>query len=124
MGKKITLLYEDNDLPLLQNLVQGAASDTLKKSLAVALGIAAPQDAIKHKAYAALSDISGYDIATINDEQDLTADLGLSSYHKKALKNYFNRILEELGSQNTVTIGECQALKKVKDCTKLIKSKL
>src|SRR3954464_4507843 len=85
---------------------------------------------IKHHVFLALSDISGIEIREIikaqedGNDQDLKFDLGLSIYHKKSLKTYFDNILSELESQKTVSIRECQELEKVSDCMQLINSKL
>ncbi len=124
MANKLMLHYEDSDLPKLKEFMNGQVSSILQDSFKAAIGAAATEDVVRYKVFTVLANISGYDISTINDQQDLSLNLGLSLYHKKALKIPFNEILAELSSPNTITIGECQVLKKVKDCLKLVNSKL
>lgn len=79
---------------------------------------------IKNKVFWALSDLGGFDIRTITEEQDLGIDLGLDVLQKRSLKSYFQNILSDLKSSKIISVTECENLEKVSDCLKLIKSKL
>jgi hypothetical protein len=79
---------------------------------------------VRDHVYCSLSNSSGYDPSTFNDLSDLKEDLGLAIYHKQALKNSFQNILQRFRPDGYITVKECEGLVKVGDCIKLIKSKL
>lgn len=85
---------------------------------------------IREKVYIGLSCITDY--TNIEDNSSLRFDLRLTDNHIKALKPIFNEILkalkseiiEEIESDEIITEKECEDLKYVSDCLKLVKSKI
>jgi len=124
MKHKIYLSLTDNDIEALKTLVLASESDNLNSLFKLLIDKEDKDEYIKHNVYLALSDISGFETDDFNDNSDLKLDLGLSLYHKRALKNYFQKIVTDLNSVKTITVKECEDLKKVSDCLKLVKSKV
>ncbi len=124
MKQKIVLSLSKSELSEFRFLVNSSQNDDLKKLVTLLVDRDNPDEYIKRKVYEALSDLSGFDIDEINDSQKLKSDLGLTTYHKKALKGYFLKILSDLGSDKNITVKECEELEKVSDCLKLLKSKI
>lgn len=79
---------------------------------------------IKHRVFVTLSEISGISYDRIQESHDLKQDLGLTKYHKRALKKPFQKIVNDLGSQKRINVSECEKLKKVAECIALVKSKV
>ncbi|WP_407498453.1 MULTISPECIES: hypothetical protein [Elizabethkingia] len=124
MKQKIYLSLTDNDIKVLKAFVETKGSDDLKSLLKLQIEKEDQDSYIRHNAYLALSDMSGFKTEDFNDNSHLTYDLGLRLYHKRALKNYFQKIVNDLKSAKLITVKECENLEKVKDCLELIKSKL
>lgn len=124
MKHKIYLSLTDKDIETLKTLVSARESDNLNSLFKLLIDKEDKDEYIKHNVYLALSDISGFSPDDFNDNSDLKLDLGLSLYHKRALKNYFQKIVYDLGSQKMISVKECEDLKKVNDCLKLVKSKI
>ncbi|HSI76515.1 MAG TPA: hypothetical protein VK957_11480 [Lunatimonas sp.] len=124
MKHKVYLSLTDEDLEKLKAFAESGESDELSAMIKLLTDKKDKAQYIAHQVYLALSDISGFEPDKFNDESDLKYDLGLSLYHKRALKNYFQNIVTELNSDKTITIPECENLKKVKDCLTLVKSKI
>jgi hypothetical protein len=124
MKHKIYLSLSDNDLEKLKALAHSSEQSDLGSMFKLLINKDDKDEYIKHNVYLSLSDISGFDPDDFNDKSDLKLDLGLSLYHKRALKNYFQKIVTDLGSTKLITVKECEELKKVNDCTKLVKSKI
>jgi len=123
MKHKFYLSLDDNELKSLQALISDE-SNTLNNLFENFINIQDQDAYVKHHVYLSLSDISGFNIDDFDNNSDLKIDLGLSMYHKKALKNYFQKIVKELNSINIITVKECEGLIKVNDCLKLVKSKI
>ncbi|NAS12285.1 hypothetical protein [Poritiphilus flavus] len=124
MNQKIVLSMTQNELQEFSTLVESSEIKDLKELVKLVVSKDDPDTFIKRKVYEALSDLSGFDIDDINDDQELKSDLGLTNYHKKSLKRYFQRIVNDLDSDKIITVAECEKLDKVSDCIKLVKSKL
>lgn len=124
MAHKITLLLEDGDVKSLLNFAKTLPASTLKTQIEVQVNLVSKNQYVRHHVYLALADLSGYDYSHIKDTQTLKADLGLGLYHKRALKNYFQKIITDLNSNNIITVKECEDLAKVSDCMTLVTSKL
>lgn len=124
MKHKIYLLLTDNDIKVLKILALASESTHLTSLFKLLIDKEDKDKYIKHNVYLALSDISGFETDDFNDNSDLKLDLGLSLYHKRALKNYFQKIARDLNSVKIITVKECEDLKKVSDCLKLVKSKV
>ena len=124
MKQKINLSLSESELSEFRLLVDNSQINGLKNLVALLVDKDNIDEYIKRKVYEALSDLSGFDIDKIKDSQKLKIDLGLSSYHKKALKGYFMKILSDLSSEKIITVKECEDLEKVSDCIKLLKSKI
>lgn len=124
MKHKIYLSLTDNDIQDLKTLILASESDNLNSIFKLLIDKDDKHEYIRHKVYLALSDISGFEVDDFNDNSDLKLDLGLSLYHKRALKNYFQKIVTDLNSIKTISVKECESLKKVNDCLKLINSKV
>lgn len=124
MKHKIYLSLTDNDIETLKTLIATRESDNLNLLFKLLIDKEDKDEYIKHNVYLALSDISGFGTDDFIDDSDLKLDLGLSLYHKRALKNYFQKIVAELSSLKIITVKECEDLKKVSDCLKLVKSKI
>lgn len=124
MKHKIYLSLNDSDIETLKTLVLASESNNLNSLLKLLIDKEDKDEYIKHNVYLSLSDISGFEIDDFNDNSDLKLDLGLSLYHKRALKNYFQKIVTDLSSVRTISVKECEDLKKVSDCLKLVKSKV
>lgn len=124
MKQKIILSLDNLELEKFRKLVQSSNLEDLNKLVKLVVQKNDPDSYIKRKVYEALSDLSGFEIDFIKDSHKLKGDLGLTNYHKKSLKTYFQRIVKELGSSKIVTVTECEKLEKVTECLKLIKSKI
>lgn len=124
MKHKIYLSLNDSDIETLKTLVLASESDNLNSLFKLLIDKEDKDGYIKHNVYLSLSDISGFKIDDFNDYSDLKFDLGLSLYHKRALKNSFQKIVTDLNSVKTISVKECEDLKKVSDCLKLVKSKV
>jgi hypothetical protein len=124
MKHKIYLSLSDYDLEKLKALVHTSEQSDLSSMFKLLINKDNKDKYIKHNVYLSLSDISGVDTDDFNDNSDLKIDLGLSLYHKRALKNYFQKIVTDLDSTNLITVLECEELKKVSDCTELVKKKV
>jgi hypothetical protein len=124
MKHKIYLSLTDAEYKTLKSMVQ---SSTFDKSNNLILQFPAKEnkdDYIKLQVYSVLSDFSRCDPNKFNDSSDLKQDLGLALYHKQALKNSFQNIIQHFRLDGYLTVKECEGLVKVGDCIKLIKSKL
>jgi hypothetical protein len=124
MKHKIYLSLTDEDLEKLRALVDARESDDLNDLIKMLIEKEDKDKYIRHHVYLALSDISGFEPEKIKDDSDLKFDLGLGLYHKRALKSYFQNIVSALHSEKIITVAECENLKKVKDCLKLVNSKI
>lgn len=124
MKHKIYLSLTENDIGKLKALVETNGRSKLTSLVRLLVDKKDKDKYIKHHVYLALSDISGLDPDDFSDMSDLKLNLGLSLYHKRALKNYFQRIVKNLNSVKLITVKECEDLKKVSDCLKLVKSKI
>lgn len=124
MKQKIYLTLTDSDIEALKTLVLTSESNNFNSLFKLLIDKENKDEYIKHYVYLALSDISDFEIDEFDDNSDLKLDLGLSLYHKRALKNYFQKIVTDLNSVKTITVKECEDLKKVSDCLKLVKSKV
>ena len=124
MKHKIYLSLTDSDMETLKTIVEESDSANLNSLFKLLIDKQDKDEYIKHNVYLSLSDISGFGTDAFNDNSDLKLDLGLSLYHKRALKNYFKKIVNDLGSLEIITVKECEDLKKVEDCINLIKSKI
>lgn len=124
MKHKIYLTVAERDLKKLEKIVNDSASDELSDLIKLLIEKDDTDKYIRHHVYLALSDISGFEPEKFNDDSDLKLDLGLGIYHKRALKSYFQHIVLDLGSTKPITVAECERLKTVQDCLKLVKSKL
>jgi hypothetical protein len=124
MKYKIYLSLNDNDIEALKTLVLASESGNLSSQFKLLIDKENKNEYIKHNVYLALSDISGFETDDFNDTSDLKLDLGLTLYHKRALKNYFQKIVTDLNSVKYITVKECEELKIVSDCLNLVKSKI
>ncbi|AEE48797.1 hypothetical protein [Haliscomenobacter hydrossis] len=124
MNHKIYLSLTDNDIEVLKTLLSTSQSENLNLLLKLFIDKEDKDEYIRHKVYLSLSDLSGFEPDDFNDNSDLNLDLGLKQYHKKSLKNYFQRIVKDLKSVKIITVKECEALNDVNDCLKLVKSKI
>lgn len=124
MKHKIYLSLSDKDIEKLKAIIEARESDSLNILFKLLIDKDDKDKYIKHNVYMALSDLSGFEIGKFNDNSDLKLDLGLSLYHKRALKNYFQNIVTDLGAVKIVSVKECEELKKVSDCLKLVKAKI
>jgi len=124
MKHKVYLSLTDEDLEKLKAIGESGESDDLSSLIKLLTDKEDKNKYIAHQVYLALSDISGFEPEKFNDDSDLKYDLGLSLYHKRALKNYFQNIATALDSDKTITVSECEKLIKVKDCLNLVKSKV
>ena len=124
MKRKIYLSVTDSDIDQLKTFLPTLKSDNLNSLFNLLIEKEDVDEYIRHYTYLALSDMSGFEPNDFEDNSDLKFDLGLSLYQKRALKNYFQKVTNDLGSQKNITVKECEDLKKVIDCLKLIKSKL
>lgn len=120
---KIHLSLTESDMMLLKDIVTKRSPDNLNSLLELLVEKEDEDEYIRYNVYLALSDISGYSIDDFEDDTNLKSGLGLSLYHKKALKNYFQSIADDLGFSKVITVRECEELKKVSDCLTLVKSK-
>ncbi len=100
------------------------ALNKIHQNLQTASSIDNPAELIKLQVYNTLSFLSGVEVAKIKPNQHLKFDLGLNQTEKWILKRKFNEILQGFGSQKSVTREECNKLKYVSDCTKLVNSKI
>jgi len=124
MKHNIHLSVSEQDLDKLKDFANSVASEELKALINLLINKENSEDYIRYHVYLALSDISGFDTDAFNDKSDLKFDLGLGLYHKRALKNYFQKIVDDLKPGKAVLVSECEALKKVGDCLTLVKSKV
>ncbi|WP_025142842.1 hypothetical protein [Pedobacter jeongneungensis] len=124
MKRKIYLSVTDSDIDQLKTFLPALKSENLNSLFNLLIEKENVDEYIRHYTYLALSDMSGFEPNDFKDNSDLKFDLGLSLYQKRALKNYFQKVTNDLGSQKNITVKECEDLKKVIDCLKLIKSKL
>ncbi len=124
MNQKIHLSLNEEELAKFRSLIDQSKIKSLQKLVSTVVDKEDQGAFIKRRVFEALSDLSGVDIAKIKVSDRLKNDLGLTFYHKKALKTYFQNILKELGLDRTITISECENLIKVEDCITLVTSKL
>ncbi|TYP99231.1 hypothetical protein C7447_102553 [Tenacibaculum adriaticum] len=124
MNQKIILSLNQEELENFRVLVKNSDLDLLNDLVQLVVLKDDPEKYIKRKVFEALSDLSGFNINVINESQKLKFDLGLTNYHKKSLKIYFQRIVKDLNSTKIISVTECEKLEKVSDCLKLVKSKL
>ncbi|WP_131694665.1 hypothetical protein [Dyadobacter tibetensis] len=124
MVHRINLTLSDAEVKLLLSLIKDTDLEGLKTALNTLAGRADQEAYIRQQVYQALSDLSGYQQEAFNDSSDLKADLGLSNYHKRSLKNYFQNTIESLGSKEVIAVKECETLTKVIDCLNLVNAKL
>ena len=124
MKQKIYLSLSDNELDKLKTLLDNSSSNELGSILNLPPGKENQEEYIRFYVYKSLADLSGFKTTDFNDKSDLKSDLGLSLYHKRALKNYFQKIVTDLGSSKIILVKECENLVKVNDCIKLLKSKI
>jgi hypothetical protein len=124
MNKQIYLaLSEQQSLQLREMLATNTDINTLQP-LIQQLNTTNSDEFIRSQVIAALAHMSGKMASSIKDTHDLTIELGLTMYHKRALKLPFQRILANLNGTAVITLKECEKLKKVSDCIKLVKGKI
>ncbi|KQC31339.1 hypothetical protein [Flagellimonas eckloniae] len=124
MKQKILFSLDADELLELRELLQKSNLAGMQELVDLVVDKGNPDDYIKRKVFEALSDLSGFDIEDINESQNLKLDLGLSLYHKRSLKSYFQKIVKDLKSDKVVKVKECERLGTVKDCIVLVKSKV
>lgn len=124
MKQKIYLSLNEEELEKLKTILENSPEHQLESVLNLPPAKVNKEEYIRYYVYKSLSDLSGYKTSQIKDENNLKADLGLSLYHKRALKSYFQKILSDLDSPQIILVKECENLAKVKDCINLVKSKL
>ena len=124
MNQNIYLSLTDIELNKLKTLLENSPAHDLNEILKLPPGKENQEEYIHFYVYKSLSDISGFKTSDFNDNSDLKSDLGLSLYHKRALKNYFQKIVEDLDSSKIILVKECENLVKVSDCIKLVKSRI
>jgi hypothetical protein len=124
MKQKIILSLNNAELEVFRELVKNSNLEDLNKLVNLVVQKDDPDSFIKRKVYEALSDLSGFGIDFIKESHKLKSDLGLTNYHKKSLKTYFQRIVKELDSDKIVSVTECEKLEKVTECLELVKSKI
>ena len=124
MNQNIYLSLLDIELDKLKTLLEYSPTHDLDENLKLPPGKENQDEYIHFYVYKSLADISGFKPSDFNDNSDLKSELGLSLYHKRALKNYFQKIIEDLGSSKIILVKECENLAKVSDCIKLVKSKI
>ena len=121
---KIVLTFNQSELEEFSGLIESSQIEELKRVVRLVISKDHPKEYIERKVLEALSDLSGFEIDKIKPSQDLRFDLGLTLYHKKSLKTYFQRVLKDLGSNGSIMVSECEKLKQVKDCITLVNSKI
>lgn len=126
MKKKLHLSLSEPEIRELLSLVSTMRSSSLLDQIRLQLEPDPnnPDPYIREKVYFALSDMSGLPTERIKDSDNLERNLGLSRYQIRALRDNFQQIVKDLGSDATIYIYECDALKRVTDCLEIIKSKL
>lgn len=124
MKQKILFSLDPDELLQLRELLQKSNLAGMQELVDLVVDKENPDDYIKRKVFEALSDLSGFDIEDINENQKLKTDLGLSLYHKRSLKSYFQKIVKDLKSDKIIKVKECENLRTVKDCIVLVKSKV
>lgn len=124
MKQKIILALNKEELNKFEQIIVNSGISELSELVTLVISKDNPEKYIDRKVKEALSDLSGFEIEFIKETHNLKTDLGLTNYHKKSLKIYFQRIVEDLNSKKIVTVQECEKLTKVSDCIKLIKSKI
>jgi hypothetical protein len=124
MKHRVYLTLTDTEIESLKNLLKSSTNSNLNSLVKLQIEKENKDEYIQHNVYLALSDISGIPTDEISNSNDLKLDLGLSLYHKKALKSYFQNIVNALNSTKKISVTECSDLKKVIDCIKLVKSKV
>ncbi|TSE04005.1 hypothetical protein [Aquimarina algiphila] len=124
MKQKIILTFNKEELNKFEEALGNSGINKLSELVTLVISKDNPEKYITRKVKEALSDLSGFEIEFITLSHNLKTDLGLTNYHKKSLKFYFQRIVKDLDSKKAVTVQECEKLTKVSDCIKLIKSKI
>ncbi len=124
MKRKIVLKLTVTELEDLLFLVKKSGFDDLIDLVRLVMDQNDHVELVRIRVYEALSDLSGFEPDEIQDSDSLKTDLGFNNYLKKSLKVYFNGILLELGSDQSIFVHECEELLKVSDCINLVISKL
>jgi hypothetical protein len=123
---KVNLSLSTGDLQLLNELVGAHGSISLKAELAKVTRLSGETETVLDMVCDVLAYVSGKSPAAIEamaqttDRQDLRYDVGLTTYHKQALKAPFNDIIKKLKYTGHITVEECDALVTIKDCVQLI----
>ena len=124
MQEKIESSLDEIELAELIRLLEKSNIKDLNDLIKL-INPADDQDAfIQQKVFASLADLSGFPIDSIQNDQNLKFDLGLTNYHKKSLKTYFQRIVIDMSSDKKVTVSECTNCHIVSDCIDLVNSKV
>ncbi|MEM7659265.1 MAG: hypothetical protein AAF399_24300 [Bacteroidota bacterium] len=120
-----TLSQLREELSQFNSQMEGlVATPTLLSQLTVVESFADDEAYIKYQVYAIIAMYSGYSISDIEDHLHLKADLGINKTEKWIFKKKFNALIRELGGDKFATREECLKLVFVRDCRKLIQSKL
>ncbi|THD68987.1 hypothetical protein E7Z59_01260 [Robertkochia marina] len=120
MKHKITLHLEDGELKALEDLLQQSPSSELKTVLERVLAQQDQKKLVQKRVTEVIAEISGFEPEQINRATHLKNDLGMTKYHRRALKAAFQKIAEKSGSSEEITVAACENLATVDDCIKLI----
>ena len=120
MKHKITLHLEDGELNALKDLLQKAPSGELKAILQRVLEQQDKKKMVQKRVTEVIAEISGFDPDQINRSSELKKDLGMTKYHRRALKAAFQKIAERSGNSKEIKVAECENLGTIDDCIKLI----
>ncbi|CAM1353527.1 MULTISPECIES: hypothetical protein [Tenacibaculum] len=124
MKQRILLSFDSQELKEFKTVINNSNNQTLQNLVKLVTERQDTDEFIKRKVFEALSDLSNCDIDEIKVDQNLKNHLGLTIYHKKSLKTYFQRIINELNANAIISVRECEILTNVSTCIQLIKSKL
>jgi hypothetical protein len=128
---KWTLEFEENEVePLVAVLDHGAKcngyqydKDIINIILEKTKKTIKNEKYIKHHVFLTLANFGSKKYNEISETDDLRLNLNLTMYSQRALRTPFQKILEELNSQNRISVKECDDLTTVADCVSLIRSK-
>ena len=120
MKHKITLHLEDGELKALEDLLQQSPSSELKTVLERVLAQQDQKKLVQKRVTEVIAEISGFDPEQISRSTHLKNDLGMTKYHRRALKAAFQKIAEKSGNSKEIKVAACENLATVDDCIKLI----
>jgi len=128
---KWTLEFEENEVePLVAVLDHGAKcngfqydNDIINIILEKTKRTIKNEKYIKHHVFLILANSGSKKYDEISEKDDLRLNLNLAVYRQRSLRSPFQKILEELNSQNKISVKECDNLVTVSDCISLIRSK-